>query len=67
QQGLLEGVDARFSGEKGVEVLGQALLGSLTQARDAEDFAQNWQRLAEHFHTLFTTESSIDALKQTLL
>ncbi|MBB5735861.1 type I restriction enzyme S subunit [Xanthomonas arboricola] len=45
----------------------QALLGSLTQARDAEDFAQNWQRLAEHFHTLFTTESSIDALKQTLL
>ena len=27
----------------------------------------NWQRLAEHFHTLFTTEPSIDALKQTLL
>lgn len=45
----------------------QALLDSLTQARDAEGFAQNWQRLAEHFHTLFTTESSIDALKQTLL
>ncbi|QBH04644.1 restriction endonuclease subunit S [Xanthomonas oryzae] len=45
----------------------QALLGSLTQARDAEDFAQSWQRLAEHFHTLFTTEPSIDALKQTLL
>jgi len=45
----------------------QALLDSLTQARDAGDFAQSWQRLAEHFHTLFTTESSIDALKQTLL
>ncbi|HEJ1250064.1 TPA: restriction endonuclease subunit S [Pseudomonas aeruginosa] len=45
----------------------QALLGSLTQARDAGDFAQSWQRLAEHFHTLFTTESSIDALKQALL
>ncbi|WP_145128995.1 restriction endonuclease subunit S [Pseudomonas sp. URMO17WK12:I11] len=45
----------------------QALLSSLTQASDAEDFAQSWQRLAEHFHTLFTTESSIDALKQTLL
>lgn len=45
----------------------QALLDSLTQARDAEDFTQSWQRLAEHFHTLFTTESSIDALKQTLL
>lgn len=45
----------------------QALLGSLTQAADAEDFAASWQRLAEHFHTLFTTESSIDALKQSLL
>lgn len=45
----------------------QALLDSLTQASDATDFATNWQRLAEHFHTLFTTEASIDALKQTLL
>ncbi|MEJ5864477.1 restriction endonuclease subunit S [Pseudomonas farsensis] len=45
----------------------QALLSGLTQTRDAEDFAQSWQRLAEHFHTLFTTESSIDSLKQTLL
>ncbi|WP_044268733.1 restriction endonuclease subunit S [Pseudomonas fluorescens] len=45
----------------------QALLDSLTQARDAYDFFDNWQRLAEHFHTLFTTEPSIDALKQALL
>lgn len=45
----------------------QALLNSLTQASDATDFATNWQRLAEHFHTLFTTEPSIDALKKTLL
>ncbi len=45
----------------------QALLDSLTQASDATDFATNWQRLADHFHTLFTTEPSIDALKQTLL
>lgn len=45
----------------------QALLDSLTQASDADGFASSWQRLAEHFHTLFTTESSIDALKQTLL
>jgi type I restriction enzyme S subunit len=48
-------------------LLVQALLHSLTQAADAEDFAASWQRLAEHFHTLFTTEPSIDALKQTLL
>jgi len=45
----------------------QALLDSLTQASDATEFATYWQRLAEHFHTLFTTEPSIDALKQTLL
>lgn len=45
----------------------QALLDSLAQASDATDFAANWQRLAEHFHTLFSTELSIDALKQTLM
>lgn len=45
----------------------QALLDSLTQATDAADFRASWQRLSEHFHTLFTTESSIDALKQTVL
>lgn len=45
----------------------QALLDSLTQASDATDFAASWKRLAEHFHTLFTTEPSIDTLKQTLL
>ena len=45
----------------------QALLDSLTQASDATDFAASWQRLAEHFHSLFTSEASIDALKQTLL
>ncbi len=45
----------------------QALLGSLTQSTDAADFRPSWQRLSEHFHTLFTTESSIDALKQTVL
>lgn len=45
----------------------QALLDSLTQASDADDFAASWQRLAAHFDSLFTSESSIDALKQTLL
>lgn len=45
----------------------QALLDSLTQSSDATDFATNWRRLAENLHTLFTTEPSIDALKQALL
>jgi type I restriction enzyme S subunit len=43
------------------------LLGTLTQSQNAEDFNANWQRIAEHFDTLFTTEASIDELKQTLL
>ncbi|WP_449106432.1 restriction endonuclease subunit S [Pseudomonas mohnii] len=45
----------------------QALLDSLTQASDSTEFAANWQRLDEHFHILFTSEPSIDALKQALL
>jgi len=45
----------------------KVLLDSLAQASDAIDFVTNWQRLAGHFHMLFTTEPSIDALKQTLL
>ena len=45
----------------------QALLDSLTQTTDAADLRASWQRLSEHFHTLFTTEASIDALKQTVL
>ncbi len=43
------------------------LLGTLTQSADAAELAANWQRLAEHFDTLITTESSLDALKQTIL
>jgi len=43
------------------------LLGTLTQSQSAEDFSANWQRIATHFDTLFTSEASIDALKQTLL
>ena len=45
----------------------QVLLDCLTQASDAADFRASWQRLSEHFHTLFTTEASIDALKQAVL
>ncbi len=43
------------------------LLGTLTQSTDAADLAANWQRLAEHFDTLFTTETGLDTLKQTIL
>ena len=49
------------------EKLVSHLLGTLTQSQSADDFSANWQRIAAHFDTLFTTEASIDALKQTLL
>jgi len=45
----------------------QTLLGTLTPSRDAVELATNWQRLSQHFDTLFTTEASLDALKQTIL
>lgn len=45
----------------------ESLLGTLTQSTDAADLTANWQRLAEHFDTLFSTEASIEALKQTVL
>ncbi|MGE6569857.1 restriction endonuclease subunit S [Shewanella vesiculosa] len=32
-----------------------------------ESFIESWQRIAEYFDTLFTTEASIDTLKQTIL
>lgn len=54
-----------------VEVLLEALLKApeqnATPEQTAEQFQQNWQRLSEHFDTLFTTTASIDTLKQTIL
>ena len=58
-----EQTDAEAAHAKLVETL----LGTLTQSTDVADLAANWQRLAEHFDTLFATEASIDALKQTVL
>lgn len=45
----------------------EVLLATLTDSADANELAQNWARVSEHFATLFTTEQSIEALKQTLL
>ena len=49
------------------QTLVEALLATLTDCADADELAQNWARLSNHFDTLFTTEASIDALKQTIL
>ncbi|EOX4928822.1 MULTISPECIES: restriction endonuclease subunit S [Vibrio] len=49
------------------QVLLTTLLDTLTNSVDADELMQNWARISEHFDTLFTTEESIDQLKQTIL
>ncbi|EKO3629254.1 restriction endonuclease subunit S [Vibrio metschnikovii] len=49
------------------QVLVTTLLDILTNSADADELMQNWARISEHFDTLFTTEESIDQLKQTIL
>ncbi|MEH8252983.1 restriction endonuclease subunit S [Aeromonas veronii] len=49
------------------QTLVETLLATLTDSGDADELEQNWARLSNHFDTLFTTETSIDALKQTIL
>ena len=43
------------------------LLGSLLQARDAEDFSECWGRVKDKFDVLFTTEKSVELLKRAAL
>ena len=52
---------------KAQKLLVKNLLNALTQAKDHKTFHEAWQRIAQHFDTLFTTEHSIDQLKQTIL
>lgn len=43
------------------------LLRVLTNSSDVGEFQQNWQSISENFDLLFTTEYSIEQLKQTIL
>ncbi|HFN0789207.1 restriction endonuclease subunit S [Klebsiella variicola] len=45
----------------------ETLLSTLTDSQNAEELAENWARISQHFDTLFNTEASIEALKQTIL
>lgn len=45
----------------------ETLLTTLTDSQNADELAENWSRISAHFDTLFTTEASIDTLKQTIL
>ncbi|MGS0675501.1 restriction endonuclease subunit S [Shewanella sp. 125m-1] len=48
-------------------LLGALLLPSADANSPERHFIESWQRVAEHFDTLFTTSASIDTLKQTIL
>ncbi|QYO69283.1 restriction endonuclease subunit S [Vibrio cholerae] len=49
------------------QVLVETLLATLTNSQNATELMANWARISEHFDTLFTTEQSIEQLKQTIL
>ncbi|OQK15812.1 hypothetical protein AU255_16610 [Methyloprofundus sedimenti] len=49
------------------QTLVETLLATLTSSENTAAFNQSWTRIAAHFDTLFTTEHSIDQLKQTVL
>lgn len=49
------------------QALVETLLGTLTRVGSQQEFSAAWARIASHFDTLFTTEASIDQLKQTIL
>jgi type I restriction enzyme, S subunit len=49
------------------KILVENLLNALTKLADQVEFEETWKRIAEHFDILFTTDESIDRLKQTIL
>ncbi len=49
------------------DTLLRTLLATLTQSTSAEDLAQNWQRVSDHFPLLLDRPQAIDALEQTIL
>ncbi len=49
------------------ETLVETLLNALTNATDPSAFQTAWQTIAANFHTLLTTDHSINKLKETIL
>ena len=49
------------------EALVEVLLEALSNAVDANAFQAAWGRISEHFDALFTTDHSINKLKETIL
>lgn len=49
------------------QLLVEELLSTLSNSKNTQEFEQSWTCIAEHFDLLFTTEHSIEQLKQTIL
>ena len=49
------------------QILVETLLATLVNATDPADLTRQWARLETHFDKLFTTDASVEALKQTVL
>jgi type I restriction enzyme S subunit len=60
EAGTREGMEAH-------ETLVRELLSTLVNSQNADELAENWSRIEANFDILFTTEESIDVLKQTVL
>lgn len=45
----------------------KCLLETLTQANDADEIQSSWEKISQHFDTLFCTLDSIEKLKETIL
>ncbi|MEH6446018.1 MAG: restriction endonuclease subunit S [Oceanospirillaceae bacterium] len=60
-------VNAKHLNAASLELARGNALESSSADSPEPSFAESWQRVAEHFDTLFTTEASIDTLKQTIL
>lgn len=64
---LVEALLATLITTDGVYTRNAGAISGELNSQNSEDLQTNWQRLAIHFDTLFTTEHSIDQLKQTIL
>lgn len=49
------------------QTLVETLLTTLTNAAGQTEFTDTWQRIADHFDTLFTTEQSIEQLTKAVI
>jgi type I restriction enzyme S subunit len=49
------------------QTLVEVLLATLANAKNADELNDNWQVISQTFDVLFTTQDSIDQLKQTIL